>query len=127
MKEDIDTLFRIVEDLARGIKSLNWILTSRFICLVGPGDSTKSTILDAIEYVLSPRWNLVFEDSDFHNSDCSNEISITATVGELPEVLLTESKFGLQLRGWNFASQQIEAIAEPRFPVAHPGGRSVWR
>ena len=41
----------------RGIKELDWKVTGDFVCLIGPGDSTKSTILDAIECALYPRWN----------------------------------------------------------------------
>jgi predicted ATP-dependent endonuclease of OLD family len=33
----------------RGIKEFNWTIDSPVICLIGPGDSTKTTILDAIE------------------------------------------------------------------------------
>jgi putative ATP-dependent endonuclease of the OLD family len=39
------------------------------ICLIGPGDSTKTTILNAIEYALSPKWNLTFTDNDFYQSN----------------------------------------------------------
>jgi AAA ATPase domain len=39
----------------RGIQKMDWALHSQIVCLVGAGDSTKSTILDAIEYALSPR------------------------------------------------------------------------
>jgi predicted ATP-dependent endonuclease of OLD family len=35
----------------RGIKSLDWCVDGQIICLIGPGDSTKSTILSAIDYV----------------------------------------------------------------------------
>ena len=51
----------------RGIKKLDWKVTGDFICLIGTGDSTKSTILDAIECALTPKWNYVFEDTDFFN------------------------------------------------------------
>lgn len=85
----------------RGIKELDWKITGDFICLIGPGDSTKSTILDAIEYVLSPRWNIPFEDTDFFNLDVSQKFEINATIGQLPNEFLSEQKYGLRLRGWN--------------------------
>lgn len=86
----------------RGIKQLDWIVGSRSpICLVGAGDSTKSTIIDAIEFALSPRWNLPFSDSDFYDSDTSEPFSITVSVNELPDELVKESRFGLHLRGWD--------------------------
>jgi recombinational DNA repair ATPase RecF len=33
----------------RGIKSVEWTVREDFLCLIGPGHSTKSTIVDAIE------------------------------------------------------------------------------
>jgi len=85
----------------RGIKQLDWTVTGDLVCLIGAGDSTKSTILDAIEYALWPKWNMAFEDSDFHNLNADNEIIIDVTVGELPDEFLSEQKYGLYLRGWS--------------------------
>lgn len=85
----------------RGIKELDWKVSGDFICFIGAGDSTKSTILDAIESALTPRWNSVFEDTDFYNLDVSQQINITLTIGQLPESFLSEQKYGLFLRGWH--------------------------
>jgi len=85
----------------RGIKELDWKVTGDFICFIGAGDSTKSTILDAIECALTPRWNYVFEDTDFFNLDVTQPISINVTIGQLPDVFVSEQKYGLFLRGWN--------------------------
>lgn len=38
----------------RGIESMAWKINRRLIALVGAGDSTKTTLLDAIGLVLSP-------------------------------------------------------------------------
>ena len=47
----------------RGIRDFsNTFGAANFICLIGRGDSGKSTILDAISYVLSSSWNLTFFD-----------------------------------------------------------------
>jgi hypothetical protein len=83
----------------RGIKYLDWFIDGDFLCLVGPGDSCKSTILDAVELVLSPRWNPVFDDSDFYDAAADNPIVIDATIGGLPRRLLSDAHFGLRLRG----------------------------
>ncbi|MCK4886361.1 MAG: AAA family ATPase, partial [Planctomycetes bacterium] len=40
----------------RGIQFANFQIDEPLVCLVGAGDSSKSTILDAIEYTLSPNW-----------------------------------------------------------------------
>jgi len=84
----------------RGIKSLDWTVDGRTVGLIGPGDSTKTTILDAVEYALWPRWSLLLYDSDFHGGRPLNPIQIEVTVGELPGALVRDDKFGLYLRGW---------------------------
>ena len=70
----------------------------KFIVLIGRGDSGKSTILSAIYAVLSPSWNMTFSDLDFYNQDTTNPIEIEATLKELPNGLLTESKYGLYIQ-----------------------------
>jgi hypothetical protein len=85
----------------RGIEHLDWKVRGNFVCLVGPGDSTKSTVLDAIEFALLPRWNPSFDDTDFNGTDTSKPISITVTVGDLPQEFMDEDQFGLELRGWS--------------------------
>lgn len=85
----------------RGIKHLDWKIPNDMICLIGPGDSTKTTILDAIEFLLSPRWNIPFNDLDFYQSETSNPIGIRAIITHLPNKILQEDKFGLFLCFWN--------------------------
>ncbi len=84
----------------RGIASLEWTVGGTAIGLVGPGDSTKTTILDAIEYGLFPRWNLPVSDSDFFGGQATSPIMIEITVGNCPSGLLKDEKYGLQARGW---------------------------
>jgi putative ATP-dependent endonuclease of OLD family len=81
--------------------------SSRVLCLIGPGDSTKSTILDAIEYVLCPNWFIPLDDSDFTNADVLKEITIDVTIGPVSGDLLSDAKFGLYLRGWSTKDQAI--------------------
>lgn len=83
----------------RGISNLVWCLDSRFSCLVGPGDSTKTTVLDALGCVLSPRFNLTFTDADFFDCDTTKPIEITAAVTELPEKLIEQSAHGMNRSG----------------------------
>lgn len=79
----------------RGIASLDWRGVGDTAALVGPGDSCKSTVLDAIERVLSPRWNLQFDDADFFALRTTVPIQIRATVTDFPASFLRETKFGL--------------------------------
>lgn len=83
----------------RGIKNFSEIFYGeKIVCLVGRGDSGKTSILEAISYALSGRWNISFYDTDFHNSDISVPIEIEVTLTNLPEVLITDSKYGLYIR-----------------------------
>lgn len=88
----------------RGIKSFEATFDKPFICLVGRGDRGKSTILEAISYVLSGGANIEFYDSDFFNCDTSHHLIIEATISEVPAELLREDKFGLYIRQFNGTS-----------------------
>lgn len=84
----------------RGISDFDQTFFGRnFVCLIGRGDSGKSTILEAISSVLSPQWNLPFQDSDFTNCDTNTPIEIEATLIELPSKLIQDDKYGLYIRG----------------------------
>ncbi|MFT5421330.1 MAG: putative ATP-dependent endonuclease of OLD family [Candidatus Endobugula sp.] len=96
----------------RGIQTLSWTVPEGgIVCLIGRGDSTKSTILDAIRYALFPAWNPSFNEFDFFQTDTSSDVEITITLGELPEDLLSDNKYGLYLRGWD--SSKKCAVDEP--------------
>jgi energy-coupling factor transporter ATP-binding protein EcfA2 len=85
----------------RGIEDLKWSIPKDrgLICLVGPGDSGKSTLLDALNLVLGDRWNPAIADTDFFNCDSSSPIVIRCVVSGLPASLLKDSAFGLWLSG----------------------------
>ncbi|MBI4650816.1 AAA family ATPase [Candidatus Desantisbacteria bacterium] len=83
----------------RGIKTFSKKFSKKFICLLGRGDSGKTTILDAISFVLSPSWNPSFLDSDFYNGDTDNPIEIEVSLLNIPEKLIKEEKYGLYIRG----------------------------
>lgn len=91
----------------RGIQSLDWHTQGRVLCIVGPGDTGKTTILDAIELALSPQWNVPFTDSDFYQSRTDDGLVIEATVGELPEPLVREDRYGFYLRGYSVRESVI--------------------
>ncbi|MBP7795582.1 MAG: AAA family ATPase [Elusimicrobiales bacterium] len=93
--------FRGIKDFSCTFNDLN------LICFVGRGDSGKTTILNAIYYVLNPNWNLVFYDTDFYNSNTDNPIEIEATLIDLPTELLKEDKYGLHIRGIDKINNEI--------------------
>ncbi len=84
----------------RGIENLSWCPSPGINCLIGPGDSGKSTILDAIDLCLGARRNAQFSDTDFYGLDITNPISITLTLGELDSSMMSLDGYGLFLRGY---------------------------
>jgi putative ATP-dependent endonuclease of the OLD family len=97
----------------KGIKSLSWSLPeSSVIALIGKGDSSKTTILEAVRSVFYPHWSLQLSDTDFYNSNTDEPVIIRATIGDLPEELLNIGKYGLHLRGWN--QKELSLQDEPQ-------------
>ncbi|MGB5786904.1 MAG: AAA family ATPase [Stenotrophomonas geniculata] len=92
----------------RGIRHLEWAPNPGINCLIGPGDSGKTTILDAIELCMSARRNFDFTDSDFFNLDVSKSITIQVTVGALPDHLMDLDVYGDVLRGFEQTEQELE-------------------
>lgn len=96
----------------RSIRSLDWWPAPGINCLVGPGDSGKSTVLDAIDLCLGARRNVAFGDTDFRRLDVTRPIIISITLGELPDALLNIEAYGDFLRGCDVELGSIED--EPR-------------
>lgn len=92
----------------RGIREFSHTFFDKdFLCLVGRGDSCKTTILEGISILFSPNWNISFYDTDFHNCDTTNNIEITGSLIDLPEFLLRDNKFGLYIRGFDEKTGKI--------------------
>jgi AAA domain, putative AbiEii toxin, Type IV TA system len=92
----------------RGIKQLVWLPSPGINCLVGPGDSGKSSILDAIDFCLTARRNIQFTDADFHRLDVEIPITISVTIGELYDELKNLEAYGPYLRSFDAKSETIE-------------------
>ncbi|MCO2762273.1 hypothetical protein FA292_24310 [Pseudomonas aeruginosa] len=92
----------------RGVKELEWALpASDILCLIGKGDASKSTILEAIRFTFYPQWNLTLSDSDFYQCKVQNTIIIEITIGQLTEDLCSLNKYGHYLRGWDVAALKL--------------------
>ncbi|OYO02624.1 ATP-dependent nuclease [Enemella evansiae] len=83
----------------RGVDTATWEINRRLVALVGAGDSTKTTLLDAIGLVLSPSYNPQFTDADFYKFDLAKNIVIEAVVTDLPNNLVKESQLGKDRSG----------------------------
>lgn len=99
----------------RSIKSLDWAPSAGINCLIGPGDSGKSTILDAIDLCLGVRRSVGIADTDFYGLVITEPIVISVTLGGLPDQLLSLESYGEFLRGHDAATGQIEP--EPRADI----------
>jgi len=101
----------------RGIKSLCHTFGNlNLYCLIGQGDSGKSTILDAIYYVLSPVWNETFNDADFFNCDHSNAINIEATLVNIPLEFASDHRFYDYLKSYNPDTHEISDELDEQVP-----------
>ncbi|QOD94084.1 ATP-binding protein [Chryseoglobus sp. 28M-23] len=128
----------------RGIKSLDWTLPAdqRLVVLVGPGDSGKSTLLDAIHYLLGDRWNIPISDIDFYGGNVDEPISIRAVLIDLPDSLRKDTAFGLWLSGVDddgelhqdpedsyspalIASLSVDSSLEPKWTVERVDGQET--
>lgn len=99
----------------RGIKEFEWRPSAGVNCLIGPGDSGKSSILDAIDFCLGARRNIQFTDVDFHRLNVEVPIRISVTIGELDEGLKNLEAYGMYLRGFDARSGKIEDEPERDF------------
>jgi hypothetical protein len=95
----------------RCLKKFVWQPSPGINCLIGPGDSGKSSILDAIDYCLGARRNLLIADTDFHLLDVNSPIRITVTIGKLDDALKSIDAYGLYLKGFDAESGDI--VEEP--------------
>lgn len=92
----------------RSIQSLDWFPSDGVNCLIGPGDSGKSTILEAIDLCLGARRAVSFGDADFHSLNVTAPISIRITLGALPASLMDLDLYGDFLRGFDPATKTLE-------------------
>lgn len=103
------TLIRVLEiENFRAIKQLRWLPGPGMNCLIGPGDSGKSTILDAIDLCLGARRSLTFTDADFHGIDFDKPIRISVTLGALDDPLKNIDAYGDFLVGFNAGTGIVE-------------------
>lgn len=135
---------RLTIENFRGIKSLDWKLPvqQQLITLVGPGDSGKSTILEAVHYLLGDRWNVPFSDTDFYAVNIESCISIKAVLVDLPDEIRRESVFGFWLSGLDedgelhqdpedhltpalIARLTVDSSLEPKWTVERADGQSA--
>lgn len=86
----------------RGIRAASWRLPvdRNFFVFIGPGDSTKTTVLTAIEWCLHGRAGLSVLDTDFYGAQVQDAaIRIRVAVVDLPDELIAMDALGGFLAG----------------------------
>lgn len=99
----------------RAINELRFVPTEGVNCFIGPGDSGKSSILDAIDLCLGARRTAPFCDTDFHNLNVDHPIEIILTLGELDDSLKNIEQYGQYLRGYDKTSGELKDEPESGF------------
>jgi putative ATP-dependent endonuclease of OLD family len=85
----------------RGIEKLEWRPAAGLNVIVGPGDSCKSTILEAIGALLSPAPNMNISEFDYFRREIGKGFEIEAALAVGDGSILKTDKFPLPpLRGW---------------------------
>lgn len=85
----------------RGIENLKWCPGSGLNVIVGPGDSGKSTILEAISALLSPAPNMNISEFDYFQREIDKGFAIEAALAVGDATILRSDRFPLPpLRGW---------------------------
>lgn len=93
----------------RGIKDFSHNFNENSMtCIIGRGDSGKTTILEGISLLFSNSWNVQICDTDFFNSDINSPIEIEAVIYDIPGELLKENKFGLYVIGIDKNTKEIK-------------------
>lgn len=102
----------------RAIRSFDWSPKPGFNCLLGSGDSGKSSVLEAIAWCLSANVNRSATDADFYKLDLETPIEISLTLIDLPERLLAFEPFGPYHRGFNHDTDEVEDEPGPGLEIA---------
>lgn len=92
----------------RAIQALDWAPSNGVNCLIGPGDSGKSSILDAIDFCVGARRSVSFSDTDFYNLNVNLPITISVTLGCLPDEMINLEAYGDFLRGIHLDTGVVE-------------------
>jgi len=95
----------------RCIQKLEWLPNPEINCLVGPGDTGKSSVIDAIDFCIGARRALQISDKDFYRMDVSKSIEISIVIGALEDNLKNFDSYGLYLRGFNLKTGEL--VEEP--------------
>ncbi|NBJ09485.1 AAA family ATPase [Microvirga sp. SYSU G3D207] len=84
----------------RGLSDFTWDPKPGVNCLIGPGDSGKSTVLAAISLLLAPYPAGPCSEFDYYGRRVGNGFEITAVINVPDPRLLATDRFPPLLQGW---------------------------
>lgn len=85
----------------RGIESLEWKPDCGLNVIVGPGDSCKSTILEAVGALFSPAPNLYLSEFDYFERNVGKGFKIEAAIAVGGDTVANTGRFPIPpIRGW---------------------------
>jgi putative ATP-dependent endonuclease of OLD family len=117
------TVYRLVIERFRGIKTLAWQPAKTLNLILGGGDVGKSTILDAIGLLLSPTNPTTLSDTDYYGRDVIAGFVIEAVVALPPE-----SGVNRQTRpSWPWEWNGSEAVVPAADADGTTSGEPVYR
>lgn len=91
----------------RGIASASWQITGGRVGLIGPGDSGKTTLLDAIEFLFWPKYALTLTDNDLYKADPDTTAVLRAWVINPPDDLTHDGAYFTHLMGYDPATKTV--------------------
>lgn len=94
-------IHRVQIENFRRFAAAEWHLKPGINCLIGAGDSGKTTLMTAIEYALWPSYALSITDNDFHRGNLQAELVINVWVVNPPATLRTDNKHLAYLQGFD--------------------------
>src|SRR5919108_2619541 len=87
----------------KGIEQLDWSPSPGLNCLIGPGDSGKTTILAAVALLLSPNPSPQVSEYDYFRRRVKDGFEITAVLGGVGETFASSMRIPA-LWGWKDGS-----------------------
>lgn len=84
----------------RGLETFSWDPHPGVNCLIGPGDSGKSTVLAAVSLLLAPYPTGPCSEFDYHKRRVSEGFEIEAVIKVPDPRLLATNRFPPLLQGW---------------------------
>lgn len=91
---------RIKVQRYRGLNDFTWCPGPGVNCLIGPGDSGKSTVLAAISLLLAPYPAIACSEFDFHRRQVADGFEIEGVITAPPDAVIAGERCAPFVRGW---------------------------